>query len=158
MRHRRFATGPLHQPMQTEITTPAEPGIYRLTIGPRTFYWGQAQNLWRRKHQHLHFLRRGTHHNRHLQASFNKHGEEAFTFDVSLICEVEELNRYEQHFIDRDHGFPGCANIAKCVEAPARGLKHSDEARAKMAAARQRRCGAPTRWSPVLKSAWRCAR
>ena len=123
--------------MQTEITTPAETGIYRLTVGPRTFYWGQAQDLQRRGAEHLSYLRRGAHHNRHLQASFNKHGEEAFTFKVSLICEVEELNRYEQYFIDRDHGTPGCANLAKCAEATMRGLKHSDGTRAKISEARK---------------------
>jgi len=116
--------------------TPTLPGIYRLSIGPRTFYWGQAQGLRKRERDHLSFLRKGEHHNRHLQASFDKHGEDAFTFDVSLICEVEELNRYEQHYLDRDHGSHGCANIAKCAEVPGRGLTRSDECRAKMSEAK----------------------
>ncbi len=104
-----------------------ESGIYQLTIGPRTRYYGQAQDLRAREYNHFHFLRKGTHHNRHLQASFNKHGEDALAFKTLLVCEIDELNRYEQQLLDVHHGTPGCANVAKCAEAPGRGLKRSEE-------------------------------
>ncbi len=108
-------------------TTTNQPGIYRISIGPRTFYWGQSSNLRKRKVSHLAYLRRGDHNNRQLQASWDKHGEDGFTFEVSLLCPVEDLNMQEQFALDIYHGEPGCANIAKCAEAPGRGLKRSEE-------------------------------
>ena len=114
------------------MSTTTSPGLYQIKVGPRTFYYGQSQNLRKRGYYHLYGLRKGTHKNPRLQASFNKHGEAAFSFTTLLICEIEELNRYEQALLDAHHGTPGCANIAKDAEASARGLKRSDEVRAKM--------------------------
>jgi len=75
---------------------------------------------------------RGVHHNAQLQSAFDKHGEDAYVFDVSLLCPVEDLDMQEQFALDIYHGTPGCANVAKCAEVSARGRKHSEEARAKM--------------------------
>jgi group I intron endonuclease len=113
---------------------PKLPGIYRISIGPRTFYWGQSKGLRKRGRVHLNHLKRGDHHNRHLQRSFDKHGEDAFTFEVSLLCPVEDLNMQEQFALDIYHGMPGCANISKVAEATTRGLTISDEHRSKISA------------------------
>jgi len=121
---------------KTSAKPPKTSGIYRISIGPRTFYSGQAQNLRKRARNHLTALRCGGHGNRHLQASFDKHGESAYTFEVSLLCPVEDLNLQEQLCLDIYHGTPGCANIAKVAEASQRGLKRSDETKAKMSKAK----------------------
>jgi len=113
--------------MKTSANIPKVSGIYRISIGPRTFYWGQSQNLRKRDSAHLYYLRSGAHNNRHLQASFNKHGEAAYTFEVSLLCPVEDLDMQEQFALDIYHGTPGCVNVAVCAEAPARGRKQSEE-------------------------------
>jgi len=121
--------------MKTSADIPKAPGIYRISIGPRTFYWGQAENLRKRASNHLNSLRRGVHGNLRLQASFDKHGEVAYKYEVSLLCPVEDLNMQEQFALDIFHGTPGCANVATVAEASRRGLKHSDESKAKMSAA-----------------------
>ena len=122
--------------MKTSADIPKAPGIYRISIGPRTFYWGQAQDLCKRASNHLSALRRGDHDNPRLQRSFDKHGESAYTFEVSLLCPVGDLDMQEQFALDIWHGTPGCANAAKVAEASQRGLKRSAETRAKIGAAR----------------------
>ena len=124
---------------KTSAKLPKAPGIYRISIGPRAFYWGQSQNLRARGQQHLNALKRGDHKNPRLQASFNKHGEAAYTFEVSLLCPVEDLDMQEQFALDIFHGTPGCANSAKCAEAVGRGMTHSEEARAKISEANKGR-------------------
>jgi len=121
--------------LKTSTNIPKAPGIYRISIGPRTFYWGQAQSLGKRRDAHIHHLRRGIHHNSRLQRSFDKHGEAAFTFEVSLLCPVEDLDMQEQFCLDTYHGTPGCANVAKCAEASGRGLVRSEATKAKIAEA-----------------------
>ncbi len=64
-------------------------------------YIGSAMNLERRQREHFNMLRRGAHHSRRLQNSFDKHGERAFSFAVLARCtEPESLTRVEQRFID----------------------------------------------------------
>lgn len=111
--------------MKTSTDIPKAPGIYRISIGPRTFYWGQAQDLRVRDMFHRSCLRRGVHHNSHLQASFDKHGD--YTFEVSLLCPVEDLDMQEQFCLDIWWRTEGCANTAQCAYAPTRGLKHGKE-------------------------------
>lgn len=113
-------------------TIPTTSGIYRIQIGPRTFYWGQAQNLHRRASTHRNSLARSAHANPQLQAAFDKHGADAFRFGVVLLCAQDNLDWYEQRLLDAFAGDPLCANIAKCAEAPMRGRKHTDESRRKM--------------------------
>lgn len=122
--------------MKTSTDIPKAPGIYRISIGPRTFYWGQAQDLRARAGSHLSALKSGYHKNPHLQASFDKHGESAYKYEVSLLCPVEDLDMQEQFCLDIYHGTPGCANVAKVAESNWRGLRHSEETKAKIAAAR----------------------
>lgn len=121
--------------MKTSTDIPKASGIYRISCGPRTFYWGQSQDLRGRLASHLCDLRMGTHSNSRLQRSFDKHGEGAFSFEVSLLCPAEDLDMQEQFALDIYHGTPGCANIARVAEAPARGYRHSEETKAKIVAA-----------------------
>lgn len=141
------------------MSTTTSPGIYQIKVGPRTTYYGQSQNLWKREHNHLHYLRKGTHNNRQLQRSFKKHGEGSFTFQPLLICEISELDRYEQALLDAHHGTPGCANVAKDAEAPGRGLKHSEETKEKMSEAAKARQACPEarkKARETAKAQWAC--
>jgi group I intron endonuclease len=45
-------------------------------------YVGQSISLRKRKHDHFRALRTNTHYNTHLQSSWNKYGEDNFTFEV----------------------------------------------------------------------------
>ena len=70
-------------------------GIYKIinTINNK-FYVGSAVNFSRRKTRHFSELRRGKHNNRHLQAAWNKYGEQAFVFVI-----VEEIQDKAQLLI-----------------------------------------------------------
>ena len=132
-----------------------KPGIYTINIGEH-FYFGQAQNLAKRSTNHLSDLSRGKHRNKQLQNAYNKYGE--FSFRVLLVCEVTELNRYEQRLLDLYQPLAKCANFATCAESSRRGAKlseehkeilrevsrtrvHTEEARAKMAARKRKPVG-----------------
>jgi group I intron endonuclease len=73
-------------------------GIYKIeNIENGKLYIGSASNFLKRKSSHFCYLRRGTHHNIHLQRAFNK-SKTSFTF--TLIEQTENLLEREQHYID----------------------------------------------------------
>ncbi len=76
-------------------------GIYCLiNLENKKRYIGSSKNLYDRLHQHFHNLKYNKHHSKHLQASYNKYGEDNFTFDILEYCEFEDLYIREQYFID----------------------------------------------------------
>ena len=78
-----------------------ESGIYKIVnIINGKFYIGSTQNLYQRFHVHNSMLKKGSHQNIHLQRSFNKHGKDAFIFEVIMKCPVEYTIKLEQWFID----------------------------------------------------------
>jgi hypothetical protein len=92
-------------------------GIYQITAGTH-FYFGQSNDLGRRKASHLSQLRAGKHYNTHLQRAFTKHGG---TFKVVRECEEEDLCKFEQERLDAFHGTEGCCNVAVSADHPSRG-------------------------------------
>ena len=77
-------------------------GIYQIANEVTgKFYVGSAVNIRRRWNLHLLHLRRGTHRNRKLQASFAKHGESAFQVSPLEFCDVDVLLAREQHWMNR---------------------------------------------------------
>ena len=60
------------------------------------WYVGQSISIIERWKQHLRDLRRGTHHCRPLQSSWNKYGEATFLWVVLARCPAEELEAHEQ--------------------------------------------------------------
>lgn len=75
-------------------------GIYRIrnTVSQKD-YIGQASDILDRWRQHRYLLKLGEHSNRHLQASWNKHGEKAFSFKVVEECASSALNAREKFWI-----------------------------------------------------------
>lgn len=63
-------------------------------------YVGQSVDVERRWWQHKNQAKKGRHSNPIIQASWNKHGEESFTFDLIEECTREDLGSREQHWID----------------------------------------------------------
>lgn len=101
-------------------------GVYEIKHIPTgRQYIGSAVNYSRRKTLHLVELRKGRHHNRHLQNAWNKYGAEQFQFNLLLACEKEQVLFYEQICID---GLKPQFNIAR-VAGSALGVKHSNEVR-----------------------------
>lgn len=109
----------------------AESGIYEIlnrVNGKR--YVGSAVNVVHRWREHKWALKRGNHGNRHLQASWKRHGEEAFAFSIIELCEPSRLIDREQAAID---GLRPEFNICP-VAGSTLGRPHTDEAKAKIGA------------------------
>lgn len=77
-------------------------GIYQIVnIINNKFYIGSAKNLYTRFSQHLRELNKNRHRNSFLQRSWNKHGREAFRFEVlEFIEDWSKLRIIEQKYID----------------------------------------------------------
>ncbi len=77
-------------------------GIYAIVnLKTEKFYIGSAVKLNSRKSLHLNQLRKGKHHSKYLQNSYNKHGEECFIFKVLEYVEDENnLLKIEQKYLD----------------------------------------------------------
>ncbi len=77
-------------------------GIYKIQsiAHPERFYIGSAKDIRGRMREHLNRLKRGNHANPILQNHFNKYGEEDLNFTVITYCELSELIKTEQFYID----------------------------------------------------------
>lgn len=109
-------------------------GIYKITnTVTRKFYIGSAVNIKRRWACHRCLLSANTHYNRHLQNSWNKHGEDSFTFEVLEYCGKERLIEREQFYIDNEKPAynisPTAGNIL--------GVKFTDETKRKRSEAKK---------------------
>jgi len=113
-------------------------GIYQIrNIITKFCYSGQSIELKKRERQHWYNLKNNRHENQHLQNSYNKHGKEFFVFEILVYCELEELTRYEQFFVDKYVGLKLSYNICReCVDSQT-GVKCSKESREKMSITRK---------------------
>jgi group I intron endonuclease len=100
-------------------------------------YIGSSKELERRVYLHKYELNKEEHHNPHLQRSWNKYGGEAFEFNILLYCSKENLEMYEQRFLDSSEVLSEGYNIAKDVEAPMRGREFTEETKQKISESKQ---------------------
>jgi group I intron endonuclease len=97
--------------------------VYRIrNIVSGKFYIGSSSNLYERWRTHRQQLRSGKHSNHHLQASWLKHGEEAFKFEIleEFFC-AQKMLAYEEALITKHITNPLCMNLTMWVETPMRG-------------------------------------
>ena len=92
-------------------------GVYKITntINGK-IYIGSAKGFKKRAYQHTSSLKNGKHQNKHLQASFNKHGTDAFLFEVIEVVPGDKLARTtrEQELIDEQlENWEKCYNFKK---------------------------------------------
>jgi len=75
-------------------------GIYKIgnLVDGKT-YIGSSVNVHARKYKHFWMLRNNKHDNSHLQNSYNKFGEENFTFEILELCNLIELIQLENKYI-----------------------------------------------------------
>jgi len=109
-------------------------GIYAIiNIKTKKFYIGSAMKFSKRKNLHLHNLRKGKHHSKYLQNSYNKHGEDVFVFKVLEYVEDENnLLKVEQKYLDIYFHTGATYNI--CSTAGSQfGTKHTTETKIKLA-------------------------
>lgn len=75
-------------------------GIYKITnILDEKIYIGQTVNYRKRRTSHLSSLKKGNHHNEHLQRAFDKYGESTFEIELIKECTAEELDEMEKYYI-----------------------------------------------------------
>lgn len=98
--------------------------VYQITnIVSKKFYIGSSSNLYERWRKHKNKLRKGTHTNPHLQASWDKHGEDCFKFEkLGEFTSIADMEAAEQGLIDTHWDDPLCMNLAKWVDAAYRGM------------------------------------
>jgi group I intron endonuclease len=108
--------------------------IYQITnMLTGDFYVGSTQSFARRQWQHRYDLKKGQHKNPHMQASWNKYGEEAFVFEIlEEVGENENLLEAENRYLHRVVGRPDCFNVNKDALSPRTGQTLSAESRAKL--------------------------
>lgn len=94
-------------------------------------YIGSAVDSKVRFEKHRRQLRKNKHHCAHLQASWNKHGEDCFKFEI-LENVTGDLLEAEQRWLDKHYGNGTCYNTAKFAGAPMRGRTHTEESRKRM--------------------------
>lgn len=110
-------------------------GIYQIrNLVNGKVYIGSAVHIGKRWVEHLKRLRNGSHHSRHLQAAWNKHGADQFILEVVEV--VEDLGRLievEQEHLDRIRPFDKKTgyNISPTAGSSL-GIVRSDETKAKL--------------------------
>ena len=156
--------------------TPTSPitrraGVYQIrNLNNGKILVGSSNNLRRRWTQHRYHLRKGSHGNPYLQASWKKHGEDAFIFETLIYCNLTMCSYYEQALLDLGRtdynmtpsayvGMPGHRRSKEFLDSLSKrmlgnkhalgnknhlGHKHSEESRAKIAAGRNKN---PPVWS-----------
>lgn len=112
-------------------------GVYKISskAKPHRYYIGSSVCIRRRWAGHLHDLRQNKHHSPKLQHHYNKYGEGDLEFTVIETCDRCNLIVQEQFFIDTyNPWFNVLPNAFSCL-----GMKHSDEAKAKISESNRRR-------------------
>lgn len=97
-------------PIISLMTRPCVYAITNIASGKR--YIGSSVYHKRRWALHRSTLKRGVHHNIHLQRSWNKYGEDSFSFSLVKECELDALFERETHHILAAKSGPGSYNIA----------------------------------------------
>jgi group I intron endonuclease len=76
-------------------------GIYKIKNNKNNkIYIGSSINIESREYKHFWMLRKNIHDNSYLQHSFNKFGEECFSFEIIELCSYDELIFKENHYIN----------------------------------------------------------
>lgn len=114
--------------------------IYKIrNVVNNKFYVGSTVNTEIRFKAHRRHLRKGKHQSPHMQAAWNKYGEDCFKFEVIEHVEnPEDLLKAEQLWLNEHAGKPYCYNWATDASAPMRGKKHTDETKIKLKEAAQK--------------------
>lgn len=87
-------------------------------------YVGCSNNIRKRWYDHKTDLNKNEHGNEHLQRSWNKYGEDSFEFTVLTECNTEELEDFEQYWMDRLDSFEIGYNQREEAGVNIKGEKH----------------------------------
>ena len=104
-------------------------GIYIIkNTSNNKFYIGSSISINIRWKSHISYLKRGAHHNKHLQAAWNKYTKEAFIFEVLELTTKDKLLNREQFYMDT---MKPEYNKAPTAGSP-RGFRVSEETKRKL--------------------------
>lgn len=94
--------------------------IYKIiNVVNNKFYVGSTTNKKVRFRQHRNLLRGNRHHCKHLQASWNKYGEDKFEFVVvEIVSDGMSLQQVEDIYLLQHVGQPMCYNSGYSSDAP----------------------------------------
>lgn len=107
-------------------------GIYLITnIKNNYVYIGSSKNISKRFSNHKSKLNRGVHENYLLQKDFLKYGKDNFTFSILMICNEDDLQKYEEKYFSQ---FLNVYNIQPHAGSN-RGNKHHDGCKLKVSIA-----------------------
>lgn len=116
-------------------------GIYSiLNTKVNKQYVGSSVYINKRWGSHLSDLRRGAHPNKHLQRSWNLHGEENFIF--SLLEPIQEINKIAEREQFWMNALKPAYNLRPVAENNT-GFRHSEESKKKMSEASRARGARP---------------
>jgi len=91
-------------------------GIYAIyCIANNTIYIGQSVDIRRRINTHKSSLKKGTHDNSYLQASWNKYNESMFSFHILGEFARDDLSAKEEEYINSVS--EGCFNCNQVGES-----------------------------------------
>ena len=108
-------------------------GVYKIYCeGNKKVYIGSSINVRKRKNEHLCYLRKGKHPNKHMQYAFNKYGEEDFSFSLVLQCESEFLLIREEEQIQLHNSYNKGFNLIETPTKSLLGYKHNEASKDKM--------------------------
>ena len=106
-------------------------GIYKIINNVNgKIYIGSSEDIERIWYHHKNCLNKGTHINKHLQAAWNKYGENSFSFEVVEKCNPEDNLEIEQKYVDMYWDEKSLYNIARYAEAPMKGRTHTEATKA----------------------------
>ena len=89
-------------------------------------YIGQARHIERRWRQHRVSLENGKHCNDHLQRAWKKYGENAFSFYVLELCDLESLSDRERFYIAKFDTLRNGYNMTEGGDGT-RGNEHTED-------------------------------
>ena len=118
-------------------------GIYQIrNLNNGKVYIGSAKCFKVRFTQHIKSLRKGTHHNKHLQGAFNLEGTDVFIFEVLEVVEGEQADRLlveQKHINFYLEKWELCYNFNKQAKASTRTCfsKSPEETRKKLSIAQR---------------------
>lgn len=131
-------------PMLPERLRKWETGAYQIEnlLNGKVYVGGAYRSFGLRWRGHRSALRAGRHCSKHLQAAWNKYGEQAFRFQVLERCPPvrEQIIRCEQRWLDLRRSYlPERGYNSSPTAGSNLGYKHSDSARQRMSASAQRK-------------------
>jgi group I intron endonuclease len=112
-----------------------ETGIYIIknTVNGKIYIGSSSYNIYNRITVHKRFLKQNKHENLYLQASYNKHGKDAFVFEILELCDKSLCIEREQYYLDLYQSYKRHIGYNINEKANSRlGSKYSEESKEKM--------------------------